>query len=413
MSLPRQGRDNRERAAAGGRWLVLLLALWLAPTTVWACRFNVRDVGFVDLETEPYRFCVLVGSETPAEIVALLRQMPAIALRDCNIQVDIASASSATNHPAFSHRPEQAGPSLRHAVLVSPDGQALPLSLDDGNRPFRETLAARLDDIASSPKREELVTASIRSFAAVLLVEGETPAANQRARQAASRAIESIRSQMQSLPKPIAAPPALVVLEAADLARERILLWSLRLDTARTDQPRAAIVYGRARWMGPLMRGDEISERNLSRLLSIIGADCECGLDVAWTLGTRLPVRWNELRHAEAAKALGFDPESPLVKVEVGRIAARAGSPGIESATAPTVVLSSDPRPGAGSASARATQRPAPAQALRSRATPSGAATTGDALVWSRALRFLAVMALLVLSASLFLLWKAARRRPQ
>jgi hypothetical protein len=112
-----------------------------------------------------------------------------------------------------------------------------------------------------------------------------------RARQAIARALETIRGQMQALPKAIAEPPAMVVLNAAALVRERILLWSLGLDTAATPLPRAAIVYGRARWMGPLMQGDEISEPNLTGLLSIIGADCECGLDVAWTLGSRLPVR--------------------------------------------------------------------------------------------------------------------------
>jgi hypothetical protein len=68
------------------------------------------------------------------------------------------------------------------------------------------------------------------------------------------------------------------------------------------------------------MRGEEISDGNLTRIMSIIGADCECGLDLSWTRGTRLPVRWGEAVRRQAAKSLGFDPESPMVQAEVGRI---------------------------------------------------------------------------------------------
>jgi hypothetical protein len=115
-------------------------------------------------------------------------------------------------------------------------------------------------------------------------------------------------------------------LEAGSLEREKILLWSLGLDTKKAEMPRAAVLYGRARWIGPLVKGDEITAHNLSGLLSIIGADCECGLDISWTQGTRLLVRWGEERHAQLTKALGFDPESPMVKLEVSRILGRRGS---------------------------------------------------------------------------------------
>ena len=76
---------------------------------------------------------------------------------------------------------------------------------------------------------------------------------------------------MQCVPTPVAQILAIVVIEVAALADERVLLWSLRLDTAVTAQPpRAAVVYGRARWIGPPMEGDEIAEPNLAGVLSII-----------------------------------------------------------------------------------------------------------------------------------------------
>jgi hypothetical protein len=409
MNLRRMSAGGSEQSRPGR--LLLLLSLLLSPETILACQFNVRDVGFVDLEIDPYHLYAFVRSETPTEIVSLLQQMPAAALRDCNVQFEIVDASSPTNHPAFRHPASEEAAALSSAVLVSPEGRELPLTLSRPGQPFRESLASVLAEVASSPKREELLATVSRSFAAVLLIEGEAAEANERARQAVSRAIEAIRGQMQSLPKAIAKPPAMVVLEVAALVRERVLLWSLGLDAAGSSQPRAAIIYGRARWIGPLMKGDEISESNLTGLLSIIGADCECGLDVAWTLGTRLPARWDEVRHAQVAKALGFDPESPLVRIEVGRIVARSGSPRTPPAPDPAVVLSSDPTPMAGNPPADRGREPGPASAPRGKAGPETVALVDTAPILSRAWVFVAAMTILVVSGGLFLLRNAGRPR--
>ncbi|MCZ7636610.1 MAG: PQQ-binding-like beta-propeller repeat protein [Verrucomicrobia bacterium] len=80
MSGLRQIPAWRRQGGAGGRCtvLVLMLALtcWLPPATLLACRYNVRDVGFVDLETESYRLCIFVPPGTPAPSLALLQRMP-------------------------------------------------------------------------------------------------------------------------------------------------------------------------------------------------------------------------------------------------------------------------------------------------------------------------------------------------
>jgi len=105
-----------------------------------------------------------------------------------------------------------------------------------------------------------------------------------------------------------------------------VLLWSLGLDPTRITEPRAAVLFGKARWIGPLMKGAEISEPNLTGIFSLVGADCECDLDPTWIQGTRLPVRWEPKLHALVTKSLGFDPENPLIKIEVSRILGRRGS---------------------------------------------------------------------------------------
>ena len=309
------------------RWAVVL-SLWtcLQPGPAHACRYNVRDVGFVDLETEPYHLYGFVHPDLPAETVAQFKELTAAALRDSNVLVELVTADEQKPHPALKYWPAHASRSLPTAVLVSPDGQSLPLTISQPGEPFPQTLSSAMQAVVSSPQREEILRAVSQTFASVLLIEGESAPENSRARQVIAEAIDQIRAQMKWMPKTIARPPVLLVLDAASLEREEILLWSLRQNTAKMSQPRAAVLYGKARWIGPVMKGAEITARNLTGVLSIIGADCECGLDISWTQGTRLPVRWDPKLHAQVAKSLEFDPENPMVKIEASRILGRRGS---------------------------------------------------------------------------------------
>ena len=309
-------------------YLAMLICLWglLQPTLVFACRYNVRDIGFVDLGNDPYMLYGYFRDDSMTNIASRFAEISLAALRDSNIQVETISADSQKDHPAMKHLASLAPASFPAAVLVSPDGQSLPVTLSKPGQPFSQCLSSALENIVVSPLREEIVRTVSRAFGAVLLIEGSKAGENDRARKAIAGAIDQIRSQMQWLPKRIAQPPEMIVLSTEFLDREKVMLWSLGLDTEKAGSPRAAVLYGKARWIGPLMKGEEITESNLTGILSIIGADCECGLDISWTQGTRLPARWDETLHAQLAKALGFDPESPMVKIEAGRIVGRRGS---------------------------------------------------------------------------------------
>ena len=122
------------------------------------------------------------------------------------------------------------------------------------------------------------------------------------------------------MPKPIKYPPVLIVMDTASILREKILLWSFGLDEDRIHKSYAAVLYGRARWIGPLFKGEQITKNNLSNILLVIGADCECGLDKNWLQGTMLPLRWDKKCQVRVAKSLGFDPENPMIKMEISRI---------------------------------------------------------------------------------------------
>jgi len=288
-----------------------------------ACRYNVREVGFVDLGIELYYLFGYISDDTAADVVSKFKQVTDAVLESSNIVPEIINTDQQKDHPAMKLLDLQQVKSLPAAVLVSPDGQSYPVSITERDRPFEETLRSAVEDILSSPKREEILRQVIEAYGVVLLFEGADTQENKRAKEAASDAIELISSQMEMLPKPIARPPVLIVMEQKSLSNEEILLWSLGLDGEKIGKPHAAVLYGRGRWIGPMFKGEEIDENNLASVLFVIGADCECGLDYRWLQGTMLPARWDEKMHERVAENLGFDPENPMIKMEMSWIARR------------------------------------------------------------------------------------------
>ena len=312
------------RAVAARSAILLCLCAALVPGRAAACRYNVRDIGFVDVEADAYVLYVSAGDDAPGSVVAELKDVAGVAVRDSTVRLESVEPDAPAEHPARKHLAENPPVSYPAAVLVSPDGQALAVALAKSQEPLRAAAATALGALVSSPKRDELVRAAAESFAAVLLIEGMDVDQTRRAWDEIASVLGTVKAGMTDLPKAIARPPALVALETGACEKERVLLWSLGLDARPAAAPRAAVVYGKGRWIGPVMTGEQITRRNLGRILSIIGEDCECGLDISWTRGTQLPIRWTDATHAACVKELGFDPESPMVKAEVFRILRRS-----------------------------------------------------------------------------------------
>jgi hypothetical protein len=205
------------------------------------------------------------------------------------------------------------------AILVSPDGRVIVIPVQKDNEPFEKSFRTAISNIIFSPIREEIVNNVIKTYGVILMIEGENSQENEKYKKVALSAIENIKYQMKTMVKYIEKPPVLISMKPEDLSDEKILIWSLGLEEHMT-KPCAAVFYGRARWIGPLMKTEEINETNLMNILSIIGLDCECELDISWVGGTLLPVKWDQKRQAQTARLLGFDPENPYVKLEVNRI---------------------------------------------------------------------------------------------
>jgi len=296
------------------RFIMALAFCQILPSITFGCVYNVRDVGFADINPTAYQLCYYVKDDTPQSVINTFRQASYTALTDSNVDVKIINVDQKKKQETLARYTKLLDiKSFPTAVLVSPKG--LPMVLPS------KPLWSVLDGIVTSPKREEILKHVAKSHSIVLLIQGrDSPESNAKAKTIVGESIKEIGKTMSQMPKPIEEPPYLITISPEMLAQERILLWSLGLDEKEINKPYIAILYGKGRQIGTLLDGEKTTVDKVFNILSIIGSSCECGLDRKWLQGTMIPLRWGLRTQLEVAKYLGFDPESPVVKMEISQI---------------------------------------------------------------------------------------------
>jgi len=210
--------------------------------------------------------------------------------------------------------------SFPSAILVSPEGYSLVLPISTENKSFKESVWSNLEDVVSSPKRDEILQNIVKSYCVVLIVRGKDKAENEKARKVVNKAIEQISKLMTQMTRVIEEPPHLIEISPKDFAKEKILLWSLGLNENEMQKTNVIVIYGRGRKIGPSIKGEEITANAILNIFFVVGSACECGLDRRSILGMMLPIRWEKDIQSEVVKSLGFDAESPVVKTEISQI---------------------------------------------------------------------------------------------
>lgn len=283
---------------------IFLLSSLVRPFSASACRYSIRDTGFVDLDTESYSL-ELAHPAAFAAAARLYTQAAAGLFLEANV--------------SFTAK-ESATPWLR---LSDTGGRSLVLA---GGLPLpteANGIGRLLESAVASPRREDIHRESLQAYAVIVLVEGTDAADNRRVRAAIATASAAIARQMPSMPKPVEVPPQLVTIPVTEQGAEAVLLWGLGFEPRLSPEARVAIVFGRGRRLGEPLQGALINRTVLQERLAMIGQDCECDLDRAWLKGPVLPGRWDRELQQLAAKTLGFDPENPMVRTEVSRIVLR------------------------------------------------------------------------------------------
>lgn len=302
--------------------VIICLLICFGHQTASACKYNIRDVGFADLGDQRYHFYTYINDQTSEDFTSALKRACEVILAESNVNIEIINIDRQKDHPATKHLGCLSAKSFPAAVLVSPDDRPLPISIVAPDKSVEQVLMS----IAWSPKRREIIEQTSKTYGVVLLIESDDPEKNKTAQDTIKKAINLISKQMAFLPKSIAEPPVMVVLGHQLHTEEKILLWSLGLEPEKINAPYAAILYGRAKQIGPVLENDKITEDILANILFLIGQDCECDLDPRWMQGLMLPVRWDSAIQQRVAKSLGFDPESPMIKMEMARILRRGSA---------------------------------------------------------------------------------------
>jgi len=290
------------------------------PLSTSACRYTVREIGFSDIGSMPYLIYVFTKSDMPEDDISTIKKLSSALLYETNVRLEIINVNeekdSITQYRLDKHNIH----SFPSALFISPQGESTICSFNYQGRSFDESVWLLLENLVSSTIRKSIVDQLLRSYCIVLVVEGKNASKNKNAIRAANEAVREISGTMDQMPKVVHSPPRILVIPQEKIHDEKILLLSLGIKEENAMDPSVAIIYGRGRIMGPVLQGEQISKRILFNLLTIVGADCECGLDHSWILGRMIPLRWESQVQSELIQFLGFDVENPLVKAEMSQI---------------------------------------------------------------------------------------------
>ncbi|MFC1715304.1 hypothetical protein ACFL6S_16665 [Candidatus Poribacteria bacterium] len=403
-------------------------------SAAFGCVYTVRDVGFADVGSAPYRLYYYVRNDTSEELTSTFRQISYVALMDSNVEAaiinvdqredNLGTEANAAYDQAMKYADFWNIQSFPAAVLTSPTGRSLVLPISVSDEPFRETIWSVLEGVVISPGRNEILSAAISTYCVIVLVQGNNATENERARKAVDDAVQELSKIMSQMPDSIEKPPEVMVMPPKSFSRERVLLWGLGVSEGVRQgshiKPYVAVIYGRGRRIGPLLKGEEITAKEIFNILSIIGESCECGIDKRWLMGMMIPLRWGAKAQSEAVENLGFDVEDPMVKTEISQIMSK----GIPAGTVGTDVPERGAR-GAGPPLEEYSEtvvefKPGQAQAavspaqLRQLVSPESIATDmrgqGVFRPYQTVLLIISGIALLVLAAGVFIMLRARRR---
>jgi hypothetical protein len=292
--------------------LVILLFIFCFCNTLiaYSCRYTIREIGFSDIGSEPHSLYIFTNSETSEKEISSIQNLSRSLLNETNVKLKLFDADKEKYNIK----------SFPSAVFVFPGGEHMIFSLKQAGRSLNESVWMLLDNLVTSTCRNTIKEKLLQAYCVVLIVEGDNRQQNENVLLETKKAVRGITRMLDQMPKVVDSPPAIVVLPRKDIPDERLLLASLGITEKETGMPSVAILYGRGRIMGPVLQGDLISMDIIHNLLSIVGADCECGLDHSWILGRMIPLRWEASVQTELAKNLGFDIENPLVRSEMSQI---------------------------------------------------------------------------------------------
>ena len=302
--------------------LVILIALFCfcSPLITYACRYTIREIGYSDIRYAPQYLYVFTDSETSEKEISSMTKLSGALLHETNVNIkhfDVDKEKTAHVTDMLARYDVKRFP---FAVFEFQEGDHMIFPLHHPGRPLNESVWNLFEELFTSAMRSSIKEKLVEAYCVVLVVEGMNRQQNKDVLREVKEAVREISMTMDQMPKRVDSPPVLLVLPRKNIMDERLLLMSLGITEKEAEEPSVAVLYGRGRVMGPVLQGDLMNRNIILNLLTIVGADCECGLDHSWILGRMIPMRWETRIQSDLTKNLGFDVENPLVKSEMTQI---------------------------------------------------------------------------------------------
>ena len=211
-------------------------------------------------------------------------------------------------------------------MLISPLNEAIEIDLPDG--PLSDAVMDAALRAIDSPIRSQLAEHWPTAWCALIVVTGDDPAQNKAALAVVNEAAAQIHGTVTEMDKLVEYAPEVIAI-AHDSSDERLVLWSLGLDSETTSgdtetdsdtdaedeaaaiAPRVAMLVGRGELRGPVLSGAEITAEKVFKSLEMLGRSCSCTTDANWLTGPVLPIEWTDEMQATVVAQLDFDPNDP------------------------------------------------------------------------------------------------------
>jgi len=278
-----------------------------------ACPYIIRDSGYIVHEPRPFHLYVFVDHTAPgsAKLSQRVHKAAATEFADANVELKLVPVEADEPTDAVAYYQRAGSPKLPAAVLVSARDDVLLLPGFGAAWSNERSLRQALRRVASSPARQRIIANLVRPWCVVLLGVGTEGAAAKGAESLIGESIESVRETVEKADQRRLSLPYVLRVSLRD-PNERALLWSLGLLDADRNAPRVAVLFGRGRRLGPVLKGAQLTPTKLSHLLWLLGQNCTCTSDPAWLLGPVAPLVWPRRQAQQVASMLGFDPNSPM-----------------------------------------------------------------------------------------------------
>ncbi len=299
---------------------MIFLFCFCNPLITYGCRYTIREIGYADIGSSPNYLYVFTDSNTSEKEIATIRKLSAALLIENNVITEIFHVDRENPEQLTEMMARYAVVTFPSAVFQIPGGDHMLFPLNHPGKSLNESFWILLEDLNSSVVRTAIKEKLVDAYCVILFVEGKERQQNNNILREIKEAVSEISMTYDQMPKAVDSPTALLVLHRKNIPDERLLLMSLGITEEEAESPAVAILYGRGRIMGPALTGELINQDRILNLLTIVGADCECGLDHSWILGRMIPMRWGSGIQSDIAKSLGIDVENPLVKSEMTQI---------------------------------------------------------------------------------------------